>query len=362
MFDSKTRAITKRAFRRNPFTLIVSDQGDLSDFETTVWRGDKRARRWVAVTVDSSPTKRATILNAEHLALQGDSVIATSADKTVKITGDAVDGSHKAFRTPEGPSFTIDSWRAENRHVMKVMLASTEQSGFTPLLSTVLFRPLGSTTVSTTATDRFVLSRGTLETTSKPVEFSAYVPQRIVSELATTPAWHLTVWESHSVAEFCETGVRVQMMNYETSSAGFPQVDHLFPEYTPSETNEWTVTPGEFAKALRRLDPPRHTPVGISGDGRIASEGSGILRPAGVIETTSSDAAPKWIAFNHEYLTRLLASMAAYRTVRLKWSTRNTQSHNERPIQLEVSPRLDAILVPARGGGSSFEVDATIEL
>lgn len=350
-YDAKTKALTARSLGHGP-VLLVSDQGDLSNFETTVWRGDRRARRWVSVDTGNSMQKAAMIQRADSLSLKGDDVLVRTGAKTTKLSGTAVVELNAAMRKPEGASFTLDAWRFENRDALKALYSTIGKDASLPILTTLNLRSEDGG-IKAYATDRYKLGEAMLGTASKPVDFQANVRGSLLKELVTNRAWHLTVWEDFALAEFCETGVRVQTMNV---TGSYPKVENLFAEYAPEHTATWTVTPSLFARVVRDMNPPRNNPVALSRDGLIAGEGAGSVRPAGVVEVQYQGEAQRWVAMSHEYLAQILRSVSGYPEARILWGPAKANEESMKPVYFEVSDRLRLLLMPTRGAGRSFPV------
>lgn len=346
-YDKKTKTLTKRVLGGST-VLHVSDQGDLSNHESTVWRGDRRARRWMEVEALGNRAKANMVLTADAVKLGKDHVIVFHGEKATKIEARPVTEQTKVMRQPDGPSFTIDAWRAENRVIMNALHTATLKDISAPILSCVSLH-MENGGVTGYSSDRFRIVKGRLETTSKPTQFEANIVKRMVRELVFARAWHLTVWEDQAIAEFCDTGVRLQTRNWDITSSKFPAVNNLFPDWS-DENATWVVTPSAFAKTVQDMNPPTAYPVALSREGLIASEGVGQIKPAGVIETSFVKEPAKWIAFNHEYLSQLLRAASAYDTARIQWGP------DMKPVNITVSDRLRMLLMPTRGAGRSFPV------
>ena len=353
-FDKKTKTLTKRVLRRGPI-LLVSDQGDITDYETTVWRGDKRARRWVRVDTGGSRQLWSMIAGADGLSLDKDSVLVRTGTKTTRISGEPVAELHRSMKKPEGASFTLDSWRGENQLAMKALYSTMGKDASMPILRCLNVASDG-VRISAKSTDRFRATVAQLETVSKPIKFEANVTRELIREVTFNSAWHLTVWEDYSSAEFCDTGVRVQTLNVVSpSGAGFPEISSLMQDYDESARGTWRVTPSMFARVVKDLNPPRNTPMAFSGKGQVASEGSGHFLPAGVINTTHEGEAAQWVAMNPEYLVQMLQSMAGYEEVTITWG------QDMKPVNFVASDRVRSLLMPVRGAGRSFPASDIFE-
>lgn len=350
-YDAKTKTLTSRTIGHGP-VLLISDQGDICNYETTIWRGDRRPRRWVSVDTSGQVPKSALILRGDSLSLKGDDVLVRTGTKTTKLKGEAIGSPHQSTQKPEGPSFTVDAWRGENREAMKALQVALSLDETVPILNVLNLRSENGA-IKAYSTDRYKLTEAVLHTVSKKVDFVANVPGFLLRELTVNRAWHLTVWEDYSLAEFCDTGVRVQTMN---RKGDFPKVETLFAEYPPEHTATLKVTPSLFSKVIRDLNPPRHQPVALSRDGLVGAEGSGHIRPAGVVEAKYRGNAAKWIALNGEYVTRMLRSVSAYPEVRIEWG-----ENEMKPVYFNVSDRVRMLLMPTRGAGRSFPVSDIFE-
>lgn len=354
MYDQKTKTITSRALKKTS-SLYVSDQGDLTDLETTVWRGSRTARRWVKVSLTARKPRFTLITKADSVRLDRDDVLITTGTRTDRISGEKADEPYQTMRRPSGPSVTIDGWRSQNREAVRALDVARLRDGTMPLLEGVRIIRHNSTTVQAYATDRFKLTSAVLETTSKPVKFDAIVSGRIVRELARSSAWHLTVWGEQSVAEFCDTGVRVQRMNYDGK---YPLVGRLFSEGEPESLVRLEVDPVAFSRSLSRLHAPFPYPAGLSSEGLVAADGSGTFRPDGVVGVEVRGDPQRWVGFRAEYLAGLLRSVAGLGRVRVEWSP------DWKTVRVVASDRVRMLLAPARvaDGGSVFPVDDEIEV
>lgn len=352
MYDQKTKTITSRALKRDRH-LYISDQGDITDLNTTIWRGDKTARRWVKINIMAGRPKFTLITRADSLRLDKNDLLVKTGTRVDRISGEAFSEAHESMRRPSGPSTTIDGWRAENRTAMKALAASMSRDMALPILHTVSIGPHGSNTVQAYATDRFTATSAILDTVSKPVQFTSIVHGTIIRELAVAPAWHLTVWEDHSMAEFCDTGVRIQRRNV---IGTYPEVHSLFPEGESEHQATLTVNPAPLARVLRGLHASYSFPAGLSVDGRLAADGSGTLKPEGMIEANTVGEPKTWVGFNAGYMARLLRSVTDLGQVRIAWSP------DWKPIQVWVSDRIGMIIMPTRDGGDSFPVSDEIEV
>lgn len=354
-FDSKTKAMTKRVMANSP-VIMISDQGDVCNHETTVWRGDRRARRWVSVETRNHPSRQALILGADSLSLDDESVLVRSGTRTTRLDAKTVETVIPAMLKPGGKSSTFDAWRGENRDAVKALYSTIAHNDMFPLLSTVKVTPSGASTVTAVSTDRYRATRATLETTSKPVEFSTLVRRFLIREVVFNRAWHLTVWKDFSIAEFCDTGVRVQTRNFEPLSGGeYPEIESLFIAHE-GQRSEWTVTPPVFGRVVRNLNPPTHSPFALSRDGQVAADGSGVFRPAGVVSTSVTGEPAKWVAFNPEYLAPMVQSLSGYSEVRISWN------EEMKPVNIVASERVWQMIMPSRGAGRSFPVVGVLEL
>lgn len=353
MYSKRTKIITRRALTNGQF-LYVSDQGDITDLDTTVWRGDKTARRWVQVSNRAgSRSKFSLITGADSIRLDKNDVLVTTGTRTDRITGEAFDGPHESMRRPEGQSFTIDGWRAENQAVMKSLAACMSPDRSLPVLRSVYFAPNGSTTVKATSTDRFMAAEAIMQTTSKPVEFSVLVPDTLIREIAVAPAWHLTVWEKHSVVEFCDTGVRIQRLNLEGE---YPMVNSLFERPKAENWATLTVEPVAFARTLRGLNASYNFPAGLSTDGYLAADGTGTIRPNGLVEVATGGEPQRWTAFNAGRMAQVIGSASEYDRVTVEWSP------EWKAIHYRASDRLRMLLMPVRGGGEEFVASSEIDV
>lgn len=347
-FDSKTKTMTKRILSGS-HVLLVSDQGDVGNYETMVWRGDRRARRWVSVDTVGARAKQALILGADSLSLDKNRVLVRSGTKTTSVEGEELVVTHDSMKKPEGTSFTIDSWRGENRDAVRALYSTIGTDESLPTLATVWFSPENSTTVKAISSDRFRATWAKVETTSKPVDFEAQVRRFLIRELTFNSAWHLTVWKGYATAEFCETGVRVQTMNFEPSEAGFPKIENQFTE-SRSDYAEWMVTPELFGRGVRKMNPPHRTPVALSRDGLIAAEGTGEILPVGVVSTGVVGKPVKWVALSPEYLAQMMQALSRYDEVSLVWG------EHMKPVTVRVSKSVEQIIMPVRSTGNVFPV------
>lgn len=350
-FDTKTKNITKRALGHGP-VLLVSDQGDISNHETTVWRGERRPRRWVSVDTLGNVHRSALIQRADSLSLKGDDVLVRQGKNTTKLKGEAVTETSRVMQKPEGASFTVDAWRGENREAIKALVACSGRDASLPILTSIQMQSHDGG-IRAYGTDRFRLAEARMETVSKPVEFSALVPRFVLRELVMNRAWHLSVWENFTIAEFCETGVRVQTTNLQGK---YPEAAELFATYPDEQIATWTVTPRVFAKAIKDLHPPRHNPVALSSDGLIGAEGAGHVRPAGVVSVKAGEKAEKWVAVNGAYLEELLRAVSDYDEADVLWG------EHMKPVYVVASDRLRLLLMPVRGVRRSFPVSNIFEV
>lgn len=368
MYSAKTKTLTKRVIGQ-PHTILVSDQGDVSNHEVTVWRGDKRARRWVTVQVNGNHPKRNLIVSADHLSLKGNNIVAEHGTSTTIIEAEPFepqtrkDGVPDVLKQPEGKSFVLDSFRRENLQAIHALYPAMSHDRSLPMLATVHVASSGSETVQATSTDRYRAVRATMHTASKPVAFEAQVKRNLIYELTINSAWHLTVHEDQSVAQFCDTGVRVQCLNVTSPNSAYPKVDELFTRDRKSEPSvEWTVTPALMARVLRDLNPPRNTSVGISSDGLMACQGSGEFKPAGLIETSVQGDPPAWVSVNPVFLEEQLRSVRKFREAVIWWGEKSTDG-SLRPIFVNVGEGIEVLMMPTRdaGSGAAFPVANEIE-
>ena len=349
-FDTKTKNITKRALGHGA-VLLVSDQGDISNHETTVWRGERRPRRWVSVNTSGNVPRSALIQRADSLSLKGDDVLVRQGKNTTKLKGEAVTEPSPVMQKPEGASFTVDAWRGENREAIKALVECSGRDASLPVLTAIQMQSQNGG-IRAYGTDRYRLAEARMETVSKSVEFSALVPRFVLHELTTNRAWHLSVWENFTIAEFCETGVRVQTTNLQ---GDYPKVADLFTEHPDEQIATWTVTPRVFAKAVKDLHPPRHNPVALSSDGLIGAEGAGHVRPAGVVSVKAGEKAEKWVAVEGVYLEGLLRAVSDYEAVDVWWG------EHMKPVHVVATDRLRLLLMPVRGVRRSFPVSDIFE-
>ena len=352
MYDQKTKTITNRALSNNDY-LYISDQGDVTDLETTVWRGSRTARRWVKVKTRTTRPRFNMITKADSISLDKNDVLITTGTRVDRISGEALDSVHPSMRRPSGQSLTIDGWREQNRVAMKALDAARGRDLAIPSLFGVQIRSHGSTTVGAYATDRFKLTSAILETTSKPVDFTTIISAPIIRELAMSPAWHLSVWEDWSIAEFCDTGVRVQRMNYKGK---YPDAKSLFPEGSVANKTSLEVNPLPLARVLSGLNATNQFPAGLSADGLLAADGSGTFRPEGFVDAKSMGEVRQWVAFRPDYLASLLRSVAGIGHVNIEWST------DWKPIIVNVSDRISMLLMPVTAPGDEFPVEDEIEV
>lgn len=155
------------------------------------------------------------------------------------------------------------------------------------------------------------------------------------------------------MAEFCDTGVRIQRRNV---IGTYPEVHSLFPGVESEAQAVLTVNPAPLARVLRGLHASYSFPAGLSMDGRLAADGSGTLKPEGMIEANAVGEPKTWVGFNAGYMARLLRSVTDMGQVRIAWSP------DWKPIQVWVSDRIGMIIMPTRDGGDSFPVSDEIEV
>lgn len=354
MYSKKTKTMTHRLLQ-NHRRLLVSDQGDLSDYATTVWRGDRKPRRWLSVDTKGSRHLGNLITKADRVELVKDQIKVTHGTAVTLINAEPVGELPDVTKKPEGMSFTLDSYRGENLMAIKALAACKGSDDTMPSLTRVKMVQESTGRVTGSSTDRYVAASTILQTVSKPVDFNVLVPGALVQDLAFNTAWHLTVWEHYSMAVFCDTGITVQQGNVPGDE--YPRVDTLFP--LPENTGQVTVevSPREYVRSLSRMPHSSLDMMGLSATGEVAADGSGVRPVSGVVQAVTSGEHAAWVELRPAHLIRLCRAVSDAETAVIQWGANPTK-----PVMVTAGDDVRMLAMPSRGGGRSYAVSESVEL
>lgn len=273
---SSTRA-TLRRLLKNPHTLLVNANGDITNHETLI-RTHPDAPRGTWHTLDKQACR--TLLTADEITTSDDAVTVRVGATTTTLDAATSDGW--TAELPEVDSdatqLRVRSVDGENRTAFKLLAATAvPRDGFLAVLQAVRIK--GSAVgerdldnadplVVARSTDRHQATRAVLS--AEPADVDAIIAGHLLQEMARQNSWTMTVTGDVTSVAFGSLGIEVSSGNLQEV---YPPIERLYPGER-SEVSTFEYEPYALEVALKGMEVERNQPVALTCDGTVYAAGT----------------------------------------------------------------------------------------